>query len=569
MNRIIPPFLQRAIQSHPSVTNTDENRRAQLLAILSLIQLVFVTLGLISGPGSYGVFIILGLVSLACYVLSRTRYHKIGAYILSYFITSIAYVRIYYGLTDSIDLAVSASVHISLVLASALLSNNGFLILAIVSTAGVALAPLYSQVPPNDFDSVGRATGITFTIGLILYSVNLFRARLDSQNLGLLKETNIELQDIKSNLEKRVTERTEELQTASSQLERRAARLQASSEISQIISLDIDKDLRDLLNETVNILSEKTGYYHTGIFLLDQNNEFAVLRAANSEGGQKMLARQHQLKVGGAGIVGYVSQSGRPRIALDTGADAVFFNNPDLPETRSEMALPLKVGSRTIGVLDIQSTQPAAFDNDDEAILGTLANQIATIIQISLTSRGIGNSGRLLGQSSIWSREEKTKGYSYLPDGSIAAFSENNNPVIGKSIETGQTIIVDKAVKDSQPALAIPVKIRDTIIGVIHIESAQENRKWSEDEVALAQAVSERAALAIENARLFEETERSAERERVISLVTTRIGDANRFDNILHTTIQELGRTLGASRTFIQLETPSSNGVSPEGHEDE
>src|SRR5688500_17680000 len=155
MNRILS-FLLRAVQPHPSVTNTDENRRAQLMAILSLIQLVFVTLGLMSGPGSYGVFIVLGLISIVCYSLSRTRYHKIGAYILSYFITGIAYVRIFYGATDSVDLAVSASVHISLVLASALLSSNGFLVLALVSTAGVALAPFYSQVPPNNFDSVGR-----------------------------------------------------------------------------------------------------------------------------------------------------------------------------------------------------------------------------------------------------------------------------------------------------------------------------------------------------------------------------------------------------------------------------
>lgn len=569
MNRILP-YLRRMIQPHSSVTNTDENRRAQLLAILSLIQLVFVILGLLSRPGSYSVFIGLGLIAITCYALSRTRYHKIGAYILSYFITGIAYVRIYQGTTDSIDLAVSSSVHISLVLASALLSSNGFLILAIASTLGVVFAPYYSHVPATGFDSIGRTTGITFTIGLILYSINLFRARLDDMSLGLLKETNIELQDVKLNLEKRVEDRTAELQRASAQLEYRAARLQAASEISQIISSDVDKDFRELLNETANILSEKTGYYHTGIFMLDQNNEFAVLRAANSSGGQKMLARQHQLKVGGAGIVGYVSQSGRPRIALDTGADAVFFNNPDLPETRSEMALPLKIGSKVIGVLDIQSTQPAAFDNDDAAILGTLANQIAIVIQNSLISRGNNIAGRSLSQNTIWNREEKVKGYSYLPDGSIAVLADDKNPVIERSIISGQTVITEKITNGSQPALAVPVKIRDTIIGVIHIEADQGNRKWSEDEVALAQAVSERAALAIENARLFEETERSAERERVISLVTARIGDSNRLDNILHTTIQELGRTLGASRTFIQLETPSSNGHgNAQGHDDE
>ena len=78
-----------------------------------------------------------------------------------------------------------------------------------------------------------------------------------------------------------------------------------------------------------------------------------------------MLERRHQLRVGGTGIVGYVSQSGRPRIALDTGSDAVFFNNPDLPQTHSEMAIPLKYASQVIGVLDIQSAQPSAFKDED------------------------------------------------------------------------------------------------------------------------------------------------------------------------------------------------------------
>ncbi|MBL8078990.1 MAG: GAF domain-containing protein [Anaerolineales bacterium] len=568
MNAIIS-FLRKAVQPHPSITNADEGRRAQLLAILSLGQMFFATLGLLSGPGSLGVFIVLWFVALVCYIFSRTRFPKVGTYILSYFITSIAYVRIFYGTTDSIDTAIGTSVHISLILASALLSSNGFLILAIISTLAAALTPFYSHVPVNSFDSIPRTAGITFSIGLILYSVNLFRARLDRSSLQELREANTELTDIKSNLEKRVEDRTADLQKAGIQIERRAARLQAASEISQAISADVEKDFKELLNETVSLISEKTGYYHTGIFILDQNNEFAVLRAANSEGGQKMLARQHQLKVGGAGIVGYVSQSGRPRIALDTGADAVFFNNPDLPETRSEMALPLKVGTKIIGVLDIQSTQSSAFDNEDAVILGTLANQISMIIQNSLISNSSGLGAGYFNQSTIWNRGERSKGYSYLPDGSIAVVPDEENPLIKRSLASGQTIVQDKSANKSQPALAVPVRIRDTIIGVIHIEASQANRKWSEDEVALAQAISERAALALENARLFEETERSAERERVISLVTSRIGESNKLENILHTTIQELGRTLGASRAFIQLETPSVNGSSPLGDDHE
>ena len=152
-------------------------------------------------------------------------------------------------------------------------------------------------------------------------------------------------------------------------------------------------------------------------------------------------------------------------------------------------------------------------------------------------------------------------------DGSIANIEANENAMIEKTIASGQTVVSDKPSNNVQPSLAVPVKIRDTIIGVIHIESSQNNRKWTEDEVALAQAISERAALALENARLFEETERNAERERVISQVTSRIGESNILENVLQTTIQELGRTLGVSRAFIKMETPSSNGAEAQGHD--
>ncbi|NOH03106.1 MAG: GAF domain-containing protein [Chloroflexi bacterium] len=85
--------------------------------------------------------------------------------------------------------------------------------------------------------------------------------------------------------------------------------------------------------------------------------------------------------MGGAGIVGYVALTGRPRIALDTSADVVFFNNPDLPETRSEISLPLKYGNTVVGVLDVQSLHPSAFSNDDADTLSALANQIAIVIR--------------------------------------------------------------------------------------------------------------------------------------------------------------------------------------------
>ncbi|HEC34018.1 MAG TPA: GAF domain-containing protein, partial [Chloroflexi bacterium] len=160
---------------------------------------------------------------------------------------------------------------------------------------------------------------------------------------------------------------------------RRATQLAAAAEVARDATAILDVD--QLLDETVHLISEQFGFYHAGVFLVDERNEYAVLRATSSEGGRRMLERGHKLKVGEVGIVGYVAGAGESRIALDVGEDAVHFVNPDLPETRSEMALPLTSRGRVIGVLDVQSAEPAAFSEEDVAVLQTMADQLATAIE--------------------------------------------------------------------------------------------------------------------------------------------------------------------------------------------
>ena len=140
-------------------------------------------------------------------------------------------------------------------------------------------------------------------------------------------------------------------------------------------------DLDDLLNRAVNLVRDRFGFYHAGIFLVDERGEYAVLRAATGEAGRAMLEHGHKLRVGEVGIVGYVTGTGQPRIALDVGADAVHFKNPFLPETRSELALPFKVEERVIGALDVQSRRAAAFDEDDVRMLQVMADQLAVAIE--------------------------------------------------------------------------------------------------------------------------------------------------------------------------------------------
>jgi len=375
-------------------------------------------------------------------------------------------------------------------------------------------------------------------------------------------KSNLELQEINRTLEERVEFRTRELSEANEQMRERAARLQTISAISQEISSNIEQQLLKLLNHITQIISEKLDFYHVGIFLLDENREYAVLRAANSQGGQHMLERRHQLKVGGTGIVGYVSQGGRPRIALDTGSDAVFFNNPDLPNTRSEMAIPLKYGSQIVGVLDVQSTTPSAFDDEDANLLSTLANQVAIAINNALVNNQAGYRSRRSAHDVQSSRPQKQSGYSFSPDGTISTAVVTGNPILNKALATGEMIIQAQSSADTPPTLTVPVKFRDQVIGVIHIEAAEKNRKWTEGEITVVQSISDRAAFALENARLFEETSRRAEQEETIAHITTQIGASTDFNRILQTTIEELGRTLGATRTFIQLETSSEGSVS-------
>ncbi len=559
-------FVQRArqtwlrmIEPHPSIKSVGEFRRAQLLSILTLILSPLFIIASFFNPKSFSVFLALSGIALTSYAFGKTKYYRLGIYIFTYTVTAIGFLRIYQGTANSIESSIVTIVHVALVFSSVLLSQRGFLILVTLSALATLTAPLYSNVPAAGNETIFPTFGVVLAIGAMLYGIQIFRENLDKEQLIELTESNRELEDITTSLEQRIGARTIELETANQQVQERAARFQIVSEISQEISSNIDQQPKKLLNRIALSISEKLGFYHVGIFLFNENREYAVLRAANSQGGKRMLERHHQLKIGGTGVVGYVSQSGRPRISLDTGSDAVFFNNPDLPETRSEMALPLKYGNKIIGVLDIQSTLPFAFNNENANLLNTLTNYIAIVIDTVLSNEQTDYSSTPKKIITRNEQVEKQNGYSYLPDGTISTARPLNSPTLDQALASGETVILARPSKDNPSTLAVPVKFREQVIGFIHVEASEPNRKWTEDEVSIIQSISDRASLAIENARLFEETQRRAEHEQVIAQVTSRIGESNNMDSILQTTIQELGRVLGASRSFIQLNTPLKN----------
>jgi len=158
----------------------------------------------------------------------------------------------------------------------------------------------------------------------------------------------------------------------------RAIQLQTAAEIARDISGSLD--LGELLNKAVTLIRERFNFYHAAIFLIDPMNEFATIREATGEAGTQMKRAGHKLKVGSKSIVGYVTGSGEPLIVNDTNRDATYYANPLLPETRAEAALPLKVGQRILGALDVQSAQPYSFGNEDISVLRILTDQMAVAV---------------------------------------------------------------------------------------------------------------------------------------------------------------------------------------------
>ena len=559
---LIAPLWNFFTEPYPSVQEVGEYRRAQLLSSITLILIASFTWALFSNPTSVTTFIALYLTTLLSYVLSRSPYYRTGAYFFSYGITSLAFFSLYFGTASSFDTAITSIAHVSLIVASILLSLRGFSLLVLIATIATFSARSYSQTPITAADSFFRVAGVFMSIGIVLIGANIFRARVERDRLREVQNINNELEDIKEKLEQRVDERTTELAFANAQTSRRAAQLQTITELSEAIAQI--QDLNDLFPTVTTLISERFGFYHVGVFLIDQDHAYAILQAANSEGGKRMLTRRHRLRLG-TGVVGFAAQTGQPRIALDVGADAVFFDNPDLPNTRSEVALPLRTRGQTIGILDVQSTEAGAFSTEDLQVLTALANQVSIALEnarlLTETRTALAQVQEVYNEFSKteWSRtiaNIQQPGFRYRTGRVEMLESAIQSPEVITAIRNGE-IVTDhpNGFDETHSSIAVPVKLRGEVIGVLHVEANDPAKEWQKDEVGLIAAVAERAAVAMENARLFQDARRRAAKEQTISEATARISSALNIENILHATAEELERVLSGSEIVIQFET--------------
>ncbi|MBN2393470.1 MAG: GAF domain-containing protein [Anaerolineae bacterium] len=360
-----------------------------------------------------------------------------------------------------------------------------------------------------------------------------------------------QLNTLISGLEQRVDERTRDLA-------RRSSYLEATTRVVREASATLE--LEDLLPRIANLIGEQFDFYHIGIFLADPAGEWVELRAASSEGGQRMLQRKHRLRIEDMGIVGYAANRGEPRIALDTDADIAFLHNPDLPATRSEAALPLRARGKIIGVLDVQSTAPEAFTDEDVAVLQTLADQVALAIDnarlFAQAEETLEIQRQAYGESSqrAWTRllSQATLGFVSIEQG-VSPAQELWEPQMREALHTGKPIVADAV------TLAVPIQVRGQVIGVLDITQPDDDGsnagQWTPEQIATVQTVADQLGVALESARLYQDTQRRAAQEQLVGEVTARIRESLDMETVLKTATREMGRSLGLDKITIHLGT--------------
>ena len=353
-----------------------------------------------------------------------------------------------------------------------------------------------------------------------------------------------ELQKTVAGLEKGFDERTEDL-------EQRSRKLQSAVQIGR--EAVMIRSMADLLPELTRRISEEFNLYHVSIYILDETGNYAVLRAANSEGGQRMLARGYRILISQPGMVGYVMSTREPRIALDSGDDAQFLNNPDLPMTRSEMALPLILGNRILGILDVQSTITSAFNREDIAVMQVLADLIASAIEnarlfaesreaLDTMRRAYGDQSRK-GWAELFNeiaRRGGSLGYRGLEHGTV--------PLMREEIPTGNQTATEG------PTLSIPIKVRDRVIGYIDTVRPVDRGDWSPEELDMVKLLADQLSVALESARLYEATISRADRDRLLGELTGRLRESLDIDTVLRTAVQEMRRVLNIDEVEVRID---------------
>ncbi len=394
--------------------------------------------------------------------------------------------------------------------------------------------------------------------------------------------------------------------------QRRALELSTAAEVSRAASSILDPET--LLSQTVDLIKDRFDLYYTGIFLVDDSREWAVLRAGSGEAGKIQIERSHQLKVGGESMVGRCIATGDAQIALDVGSTPVHFENPVLPDTRSEMALPLVSRGQTIGAMTIQSTEPEAFTQENIDTLQTMADQLANGIENArLFERAqlqnaeldtLNEMGRELTTQLDRNRIiERTYRFAarlmeftsfllafYHPDtdmlsipfaieggerlsipphradsGLAAHVVKNRAPLLIPEDVPGHAqrlgIRYSTLGGESESWLGAPIISGDQVLGVISVQSTTTPRQYDGRARDLLISIANHAASALQISDLFDQARRQNETLAVLNEMSRALSIQLDVDQVIASVQEYMAQLLGTDSAFIALHDPDQNRI--------
>jgi GAF domain-containing protein/HAMP domain-containing protein len=375
-------------------------------------------------------------------------------------------------------------------------------------------------------------------------------AMIDSEDeIGSLAEAinrmTEQLLEMIGSLEQRVFDRTKDL-------ELRSRQLQAAADVGRAASSILD--VNALIQQVVNVIQERFNLYYVGIFFVDELGQYAVLRAGTGLAGQEMMARHHRIQVG-QGMIGWCISHAEPRVAREAGEDAVRLATAELPLTRSEAAIPLMARGQIIGAITVQDTQIDTFDSASIAVLQTMADLVSIAIS----------------NAQLFSNSQSALEVSQRAYGEMVAKSWDDqlaNPFGFRSNSRGVQSLTEVDLRrpgnDSGHTLSIPIKVRGSVVGELITHKPDDSRDWSENEISVLNTLSEQLGVALEAARLYQETQRRAAFEKLTREISSQIRETLSLDTILQTAASEFQRALDLSEVEIRMGFSDTN--SPESH---
>jgi len=368
-----------------------------------------------------------------------------------------------------------------------------------------------------------------------------------------------QLRGLVGELEQRVAERTQSL-------ERRSVYLEASAEVGRAAASILDTSR--LVRQVVELVRERFGLYYVGLFRVDETGEWAVLRAGTGIAGYAMLQRGHRIKVG-EGMIGWSVANAEARIASQAEADAVRLTTSELPDTRSEAAIPLRSRGRVMGALTVQSSEPDAFDEALLTVLQTVGDQVAVALDnarlFAESQAAVDAQRRAYGEISQEAWEQ------LLRARSARGFSKSEQGVVpltdSRQLYEAGGGLYDPGGSTHLLYVTRPISVREQVIGMVNARKSMDSGQWTAEEVNLLETLINRLAEALEGARLHEEAQRRAQREQLARQITEKVRAAPDVESIAQTAAEELVKAIGGARSFVRLSADVTDVREPQSND--